>query len=261
MGIIIMDRLFVLWLSLHYDTNWFPFLESQALSKMAIRHNLGSELELWEGSFSVCNNVVIIHICFKYWLLFPSGELGMSNVICFNVSHILAEIAENHNFLFINFHLRLVWCTTSSCSVSTLRFVDWRIVHEAQFRAMAWESKKMEYRGKMEEKLKERIGFLRDKLVQGIDVDKLVAIIKRDQLLPHDRIAEIDKQTTAGKLDKLVDEIVTAKDGVYSKLLSAVEQTQQCRFMYGVPSNSPAYVHRTPPVLTGTSANIRTMCE
>lgn len=102
----------------------------------------------------------------------------------------------------------------------------------------------------MEEKLKERIGFLRDKLVQGIDVDKLVAIIKRDQLLPHDRIAEIDKQTTAGKLDKLVDEIVTAKDGVYSKLLSAVEQTQQCRFMYGVPSNSPAYVHRTPPVLT-----------
>lgn len=78
----------------------------------------------------------------------------------------------------------------------------------------------------MEEKLKERIIFLRRKLnKQCIDTDKLVTILKRDQLLPPDHVAEIEKQTTStAKLDRLLDEIVSAKDHAYHKLLLAVEQ-------------------------------------
>ena len=78
----------------------------------------------------------------------------------------------------------------------------------------------------MEKKVKEHIGFLRAKFnKQGLDVDKLVAILKRDQLLPHDRVAAIEEQTTnAAKMDRLLDEIVSAKDSTYQKLLRAVEQ-------------------------------------
>ncbi|XP_076455476.1 disks large homolog 5-like isoform X2 [Babylonia areolata] len=78
----------------------------------------------------------------------------------------------------------------------------------------------------MEEKLREHIGLLRAKFnKQGLDVDKLVAILKRDQLLPPERVIVIEQQTTsAAKLDRLLDEIVNAKDSVYHKLLKAVEQ-------------------------------------
>lgn len=106
----------------------------------------------------------------------------------------------------------------------------------------------------MEQQLKERIVFLRATLnKQGLDVDKLVAILKRDQLLPPERVAGIEKQaTSADKLDRLVDEIVTAKDSTYHKLLMAVEHCVP-------PALSPAFVtpppyghnHRTAPQGTG----------
>lgn len=80
----------------------------------------------------------------------------------------------------------------------------------------------------MEEKLivKERIVFLRDKLnKQALDVDKLVAILKRDQLLPPEHVAGIEKlPTSSAKLDRLLDEIVNANDSTYYRLLMAVEQ-------------------------------------
>lgn len=106
--------------------------------------------------------------------------------------------------------------------------------------------------GTIEEKLKERIGFLRAKFMQGIDVEKLVAILKRDQLLPPERIGEIDKQTTnSGKLDKLMDEIVIAKDSAYPKLLSAVEQ---CRpLIYSV---SPTAYSQRNSLVPGTGKSL-----
>ena len=78
----------------------------------------------------------------------------------------------------------------------------------------------------MEEKLKKHIGFLRAKFnKQGLDIEKLIAILKRDQLLPPDHVAGIERQaTSAGKVDKLLDEIVGAKDSTYQKLLMVVEQ-------------------------------------
>lgn len=94
----------------------------------------------------------------------------------------------------------------------------------------------------MEEKLivKERIVFLRAKLnKQGLDVDKLVTILKRDQLLPPEHVAGIEKlPTSAAKLDRLLDEIVSAKDSTYYRLLMAVEQCVP-------PALSPVFV--TPP--------------
>ncbi|KAK7500983.1 hypothetical protein BaRGS_00007863 [Batillaria attramentaria] len=98
----------------------------------------------------------------------------------------------------------------------------------------------------MEEKLKERIVFLRRMLNQHfIDTDKLVTIVKRDQLLPPDHVAEIEKQTTStAKLDRLVDEIVSAKDSAYHKLLHAVEQCRPQPLSPAFAVSLPSYSSR-----------------
>ncbi|KAL8565502.1 hypothetical protein ACOMHN_049478 [Nucella lapillus] len=78
----------------------------------------------------------------------------------------------------------------------------------------------------MEEKVREHISLLRAKFnKQGLDVEKIVAILKRDQLLPSENVLVIEQQTNStAKLDRLLDEIVNAKDSVYYKLLKVVEQ-------------------------------------
>lgn len=107
----------------------------------------------------------------------------------------------------------------------------------------------------MEEKLivKERIGFLRAKLnKQGLDVDKLVTILKRDQLLPPEHVAGIEKlPTSAAKLDRLLDEIFSAKDSTYYRLLMAVEQCVP-------PALSPVCV--TQPPYSRTAGKFMCVC-
>ncbi|XP_076459748.1 disks large homolog 5-like [Babylonia areolata] len=96
------------------------------------------------------------------------------------------------------------------------------------------------------EELKKRIGFLRAKFnKQGLDVDKLLFILKRDQLIPPEHVTKIEKQTTSSaKLDMLLDEIVSANESIYHKLMTAVEQ---CVPQVAVPSAYPASTSPVPP--------------
>ena len=84
----------------------------------------------------------------------------------------------------------------------------------------------------MEENLKKYIGFLRSKFNnQGLDVEKFIALIRRDKLLPFDNLASIEKEKNSEKkLDKFINELVIANDKSYQGLLSAIEQC--------VPNNS-----------------------